>query len=155
MYYFENNLNIDLGLVNALESVLLTIMFITCYKAGDLEHHHLLLWDFFSFHSAIYAIILKHKRNYKTIKSSGKVTTFKIYHQVYCMLNLQQPLKSSHHSKLLANGCSFLQHLNKKQYVHYNRKVMLNLKYLKAGNNIKLQEKTTSNYMASHDPIPF
>lgn len=49
MYSFENNLNIDLGLVNALESVLLTIMFITCYKAGDLEHHHLLLQHYLVF----------------------------------------------------------------------------------------------------------
>lgn len=42
IYYFEDNLNTDLGLVNALESVLLTILFVTYYKAADLEHHHLI-----------------------------------------------------------------------------------------------------------------
>lgn len=49
MYYFEDNLNTDLGLVNALESMLLTILLIIFYKAGDLEHHHLLIQDYFIF----------------------------------------------------------------------------------------------------------
>lgn len=44
MYYFEDNVNIDLGLVNDLESMLLKIVLITFYKAddGDLQYHHLL-----------------------------------------------------------------------------------------------------------------
>lgn len=81
------NLNIDIGLVNAFESVLLAISVITCYKAGGLEHHCLLSQNCLVF--IVQSIqSFKHKKEIIKLKSSRKVTTFKIYHQVYCMLDL-------------------------------------------------------------------